>query len=170
MSDVKAGSHKAKIIDYGLRAGSDGKKPSVQIVLKGEDFTLSWFGQLETEKNQEFTAKTLFACGCTKSMATPADWQAFNEGAGSGFLDESKELDVTVAIEEYKGKMYTKIKWINEPGFGMMREKLASADLVTQMAGINLGAQMVEAKTNAPKKSEVKNHAPGFDSEEKIPF
>lgn len=176
---VPAGIHIGKVRDYGITKSQAGN-PRIIIGFKielpdGSNGSVYYNGGLETDKQREFTIKALLACGLNGNLSTVDELVAFNQGAGSGALNEDKDVEVVVEHEEYEGKTFARVKFVNEPGGSTIKNKLAKDDLVATMKGFNLGGDIMKMRKENPNASQVKNHAPGsseptMNLKEDLPF
>lgn len=67
--------------------------------------SISWDGYF-SEKAVERTIESLRLCGC----GFPSDDITNLEGLGS------RQVEIVVENEEYQGKLYPRVRWVNEPG------------------------------------------------------
>lgn len=109
MSKITAGTYKAKIKDYGLVQGKTALQVKVTFAIEG-GLDYAWYGQLGSEKSQEITTRNLVTMG-----ATPSNIQDVEKGLSSGVLNTNKTFELVVADRTYAGKVYTEIKYINDP-------------------------------------------------------
>lgn len=172
MSDP--GVFEAKVVDYGVtKSKADKPMAMIRFIYSGEDGTdkfINWYGSFASEKSSEITCAALALCGW--STNNPAD---LAKGKGSGVLDETKTVSITLANEEYNGKTNLKVKYINPVGGAAFRNQIGQADAVKMFAGLNIGGIAAKARASQPKveKKELKNFAPGADKkddEEPLPF
>lgn len=171
---LKAGKYKAHVMDYGFKEtkAKDGILANILFEVVDSDGALHdvyWQGSFKNDKAKEITLKALLVCGLECNFSSAADYKRFNQGKGSGCLDESRMIETHVINEEYEGKTYTKVQWVNEFGSGGIREKIAENDLIAKMPGLNLAGDIAVLKQKNPPK-EIKNFAPKFDTKENIPF
>lgn len=138
---------KARVIDYGIKLSST-NNPMVTIRFACEDGQKrSWNGSLNEGKAREITLDALIRCGFTGS-----DVSELTGGAESGLLDHSKELDLTIDAEEYNGKTFEKIKWINEVGGKGFKDAMKKEDAVKVFNGMNLKADLAARRAMQPKR------------------
>lgn len=133
---MQPGRYEGKILDYGIGETKMGN-PQIFVKFKIGEKSLTWFGSL-SEKAIEITGKALIACGFKGT-----DLSVLADGLNSNALDLDKTLSLVVENEEYKGKTYTKIKWVNELNSGAT-EKLNKAGAVQKLSGMNLTGKMIQ--------------------------
>lgn len=106
---MEAGKYNAKIKSYGLVTSPKGS-PQVQVefgIENGGNF--SWFGNLGTPGQQEFTTKCLLTMGANASNIDKVE-----NGIASGVLNVEKIYQIVIEDREYKGKVFKQIKYIND--------------------------------------------------------
>lgn len=145
------GTYKGKIKDYGYTKSPKTGTVSVMVqfdIYEGDDlFQLVWNGYL-SEKAKEKTIKTLVEVLGFKGT----NGEEIANGIGSGVLNEDQEYDLVIENEEYKGKFYPKIKWINLQGqSGGKIGKLSKAEVI--QSGINITGDLLAMKQSMPKKA-----------------
>jgi hypothetical protein len=101
---MKTGKVKAFPIDWGTSVSMNGK-PFVFIDFEAEDSMITWKGFLTTEFGVENATKTLIYCGFRDESLD----QLNHEDA----LDKEKPVQLVIEDEEYKGKTYPKVRWVN---------------------------------------------------------
>jgi len=183
---IKAGTYLATVKDYGITETSK-KNPQIVIefelvVGEGEVKSMFWYGHL-TEKTKERTVESLVICGLSNNLSTGAECVAFNKGAGSGVLNEDLEVQVVVEMkpawdsnkncEDPTKDKVPSIKWVNAKGSSALKEKMAEADLISIMPGLNLGGIVLDKKKSAPS-PKTQNLPPAQTNQEmqaeEIPF
>lgn len=114
MSEILApGKYRARPIAWALGLSKGGKEQAeVAFELLDEahvGVTRTWTGSFNPGKATEITFKALQACGF--------------EGVDLNVLAEKPPPDVEVSLviehEDYQGKTYEKIRWVNKPYSGM---------------------------------------------------
>lgn len=168
MLEQKPGTFDATVVDYGASTTKKGS-PMVMIRFKYEDgdkdaHFINWYGTFASDKSSEITCEALAVCGWTTN--SPAD---LAKGAGSGVLDETRQVSITLKNDEYEGKVRLKVAYINPPGGAGFRDSMGHAEAVKAFSGINIGAIAAQARKKHGTKP-VPNLAPTFDPEEKVPF
>ena len=152
-NEVHPGKYLGHIVNYGLR---DAKDNGVMAVIEmdykdseGDQHRLIWRGSFAGTALQ-YTLKTLLVCGLDRDPASLAD------GPQSGALNTDKEFVITVSSEEYQGKTYYRIAWINEPGLSNL---LTKAEAVSRLAGLNVQAELMamRAKTGYKPQPKLEN-------------
>lgn len=101
----------------------------------GEQIT--WYGSL-SEKAREFTFRSLRTMG----------WK------GDDISDLSmltNEVSIVVAREEYNGKTYEKVKFINAPGGSGIRNQLDESEAKAFAASLKSTVRAFDAKEGKPK-------------------
>lgn len=107
---MEAGKYKAKISSYGLVTSPKGA-PQVEVKFGFEDGkTFSWFGNLGTPGQQEFTTKCLLTMGATKDNIEKVE-----NGIAGGVLNVNKVYEVVIEDRVYNEKTFKQIKYINDP-------------------------------------------------------
>ena len=156
---MKAGMYDATIESYGISTTKAGK-PFVAVDFKTDEGNIRWNGYLNEGMSTEITCKTLADLGYKgKNLEPLAD--------GEG-LDTTRVYYLTVKEEEYNGKMYAKVAWIN-------LEKSASTfvapkDLKGLLAGRDLSADLLMAQQETKRDSVPKTEAPTKFDDTDIPF
>jgi len=173
---IPEGKYLAKAVGgkYGL--SNEKKTPGVALTLEfkvGDKVErLVWKGWF-SEKTTERTIETLAIMGFDEFKSVQTDGSFGPENF------DNSEVDITVEHESFVGsdgqpKVAPKIKWINKPGgtgFGFAE----NVEVKTVLAGIDLKKELMVARQKlgikkSASKPVVKNHAPGFDSDETLPF
>lgn len=138
---VSPGKYTAKIKDYGLGTTQNGD-PKAMILFtfkdqNGQDRELTWTGSLKEGRAREITIDALLVCGLKgDELSTLAS------GVEGSALSADQEVQIDVMTEEYEGKAYSKIKWVNRLGGAAFREKMNHGMAVQKMAGLNLKADV----------------------------
>lgn len=141
-----AGKFDAIIIDHGFNTTSTGKL-QVAVTFRYADSEgekeLSWFGSFNEGKAREITLEGLKRMG----LKSKADFPQLAMGVDSGVLNYSEQIPITVAMEEYEGKVSPKIKGI---GGGGIASKLGLAESVTMLQGLNIQGDLAKMFGTAP--------------------
>lgn len=150
---INPGTYKAKIQDYGLVQNKSGQ-PQVKVFFKFKESgeTFSWFGGLSTPQQQEITTKTLITLG-----ASPNNIDKIENGLTSNVLDTTKEFDLVVAHDEYQGKTYARIKYINDPAAAKTQTYLKGTGALAGLKGTAtslIARGEVAAPTNSAPKAD----------------
>jgi hypothetical protein len=146
MSDFRIpdGKYEARVIDYGVsqtKAGDPQVMVKFKLVLDGSEIT--WFGSLKEGRPQEITFDTL-----QRVLAMQGDdLDALNGGSGSGILDEKKVVMLVIASEEYQGKLYTRVKWVNE--IGQPVKKNLDRESIQKLKSLNAAFKARRKETGA---------------------
>lgn len=126
----------AKVVDYGIVMTKDGTAPMVKIQFKetetGKD--RYWTGSLKEGRAQEITVDALLVCDLKSD-----EIEKLALGTASGLLNTDKEVQLTIENEEYEGKTYEKVKWVNEVGGGGFAKRISESDAVARIAACNVG-------------------------------
>lgn len=99
----------AKIKAYGLEKNKNGiTQASITFeFLEGERMkNISWFGSLKEGKAQEITLKTIYDI-CEYG------YPSLEEFANCVGLNVEKDYELEFKVEEYNGKLYEKVSWVN---------------------------------------------------------
>ena len=141
-------NYQAKIINYGI-GETKAKELAVIINFKvkkteGDYTDMMWQGSLKEGRAREITLDALLVCGLSDN-----NLERVAKGDG---LDKEKVVQVTIEQEEYNGKMYDRIRWINEVGSGQ-KEMLAASDAILRLKGLSLEANIMERKSKNGKPS-----------------
>lgn len=111
--------------------------------------------------------------GTVKSLVEAFGWDRNLDALGK-LLDSGpfvgKECEITVEDEEYKGKIYPKVKWLNRVGGGA--RMLAKDGIAALVAKLSAEVMSVQLEGDAPKpKITVTDCRPDLDLErDAIPF
>jgi len=145
---INPGTYAAKITDYGLYQ-KEGKAPSVmvQFQLIETPEKITWFGSLKEGKAREFTTKTLVQTLGYKGT----DGSDLAQGQGSEVLSENKHFELVVEHNTYQGKTSARVKYINEPGGGVMANKVDASSAKVVVGGLNLSGDFLKAQQEMPK-------------------
>lgn len=191
-NEIKAGTFKAKVLDYGLAAGKNAPQAVVMIKFQDADKTthdLTWYGSL-SDKAKKFTCASLVTMGFQGD-----DIRTMVAGKGSGVLSETKVFEVVVKWDTYvntdtgEEKGSFKIAFINEVGASGFRNLMSKGEVALKFQGMNFGADFAAARVGgtpppvAPPAAPLQNFAPGsqqaappmppppsFNPNEEIPF
>lgn len=163
---MKPGIYKARITDYGIFEGKDETKNHAKVMFEVEDTEASevlpekksfdWNGYF-TGGAKAITVKTLVE---TFGMDLK-NFKNFNNGFGSKAINEDADYEVELAEEEYNGKKYLKIKYVNLPGASRRAARLTGDAASIFLAGLNLEAEIISAQKNTP---------PKMNNAEPVPF
>lgn len=136
---------KGKAKSIGIIEGKSA--PMVQVIFDVDGTEMKWAGSLADGRAREITADALIVLEFTN----------LNDICNGKGINFNKVVNLTIEEEEYNGKMYPKIRWINEEN---RKETLASSDAIMKVKGIGLDALIMSRR--GPVK-------PSFSSED-IPF
>lgn len=174
MENLKPGRYSAKVKDYGISDSKAGK-PLIMILFEVQDGVggtreMIYRGSLNEGKAREMTFDALMVCGLKGD-----DISLVAHGAPGNALDSEKTVSVVIQNEEYEGKTYSKIAFVNEPGGAAFQKKMDAGDAVTKLAGMNLknefAARRIEkgVKSPDPKPLTAPGHVPSL-TDDQIPF
>jgi hypothetical protein len=176
MANHSPGKYPAKIVDFGIWTGKDGTKaPSAVVMFEyktpgGEVKQITWFGSFNGGA-REITVETLIRMGFTGKNGAE-----LNQGNGSGVLNQAEDaFEIVLENDTYQGKTTCKVRYINLPGGGGFRAKMAEGEANVLMGGLNLSGDFAAARAQAgAPKPAPKPAAPimqeNFASQEDIPF
>lgn len=150
---LAAGRYLGKVKSWGFREIGEKKtlQFSVAIDVQGETYYWNAWPESENPKAQEIMVKALRTMGFSGNSLADL--------AGKDVLDREKEINVTLEYEEGQdGKIYPRIKWVNEVGFQM------SEDLEQRVKNLkHLNAAFMANPASTPSKSTL-------NSSSEIPF
>lgn len=136
----------AKVKNYGIALTKSGA-PQVTIDFECEDGKVrTWRGSLNQGKAQDITFKALDACGF--SGGDPLELAG---GLDTGLIPLGHEVDLTIGNEEYQGKTYEKVQWVNRIGGQGFKNAISKEDAVKKFAGMNLKASFAAHRKMNPK-------------------
>ena len=136
---------KAKAKSCGIIESKAGA-PMVQVAFEVDGSTMNWTGSLATGRAQEITIDALIVLEMT-------NLEDICNGKGLNF---NKIVSLTIEDEEYNGKTFKKIKWINEEN---RKEVLAASDAITKLKGMGLEA-LIMSRRGPVKKQEISEEIP----------
>jgi hypothetical protein len=135
---MRSGIFKARIESYGIGETKSGQPfLAVNLLIKESESDApvhaQWSGYIHSEKSLQITEKALKVMG----METP-NFELLASGKG---LDSNKVFSVTVEDETTDtGKVYQKVKWINELGAGGKSELLDKGSALKLLANLGLAS------------------------------
>ncbi len=153
---LSAGTYEGEIEDYGISKNSKG---DAQAFIKfkimkgeGEGFAeLTWYGGLSNAKKQdakkspaEYTIATLLDCGF-KGMEV----EDLATGPHGNSIDPGRVMSLAIEDNDYEGKIYSRIKYINALGAGGPK-KLTKEELTGKTDTSALRAILMTEKPNSP--------------------
>lgn len=157
----------AKIINYGVSLTKN-NEPQVVVNFRVNETTtktkdMIWFGTLKEGRGKEITIDALIAMGFTDNN--------LDRVAGGEGLNKEKEVQVTIEAEaDDKGKMVSRIKWVNAVGGGYMNKLLTKEDAIKRLRTMNLEASIMERKMNAGILNKPAGQTQTPEPTEEIPF
>lgn len=153
---IEAGIYTATLVSHAITETKE-KKPQVvatfSITDKSGTHKISWYGSF-SDKARDYTINNLITLGLKGN--NPA-----------GELDVGKNVELVIETEtDDKGKDRPRVRYINALGAvrGAMSQDLAKQKLK------DLEAHVLKARQKMPAPAAIPNHAPNFDSDEKLPF
>jgi len=157
MSLINDGDYTGKLKDAGFSVSKQGNLLlNLIFKLKENDHELIWSGSFVSENSRAYVVKTLITCGYTENDLNET---VLRGRALLDLFEKEKEVKLVVQNEtNEKGNTYSVIKYINDlDGFGKIM--LDQADAIKQLAGYNLKADFLLAKsgrqTTAKNKKEI---------------
>ena len=156
MSICPIGTHKAKLVDYGIgttNAGAPQLVAKFEVFVGDSTFPLTWFGSFK-DTVRDHTIKALlsvFNLWCEPNEIEAKLGEISERGKESGLLDTDKEYALVVEHKpDDKGKIRASIRWVNNPGMGAQFERLAANEAKGLFAGMNLAGNVAEFKQKNP--------------------
>lgn len=152
---IEPGKYRAKIKDYKYVDGKGGK-PQAWVefgLFQGPNF--SYYGNLSTPEQKEYTVKNLLTLGATQDNILDVA-----KGPAGGVLDMDKEFELVIEDNEWQGKVSSRIKFINDPEKRRGLQATANLGGLADLKGI--AAQMIAQDPSL--KAEPKNNL------DKLPF
>ena len=154
---LEPGRYIATVDDYGIR--TVGEKNTAQLSIKfktkegGKSVFFQNFLTENTVKTDYFKnlMDTLVGAGVLKSKR----FTDISKGKDFGALSTSVEVEIVVDHQrdengqlrvDKKGEPYVAVSFVNDPSRSGMKGKLAEAEAVTVLAGLNLDAHILEAQ------------------------
>lgn len=142
-----------KLLDYRCEQTSKGEPRVVLIFGYGDNFDqkVYWNGYF-TEKTKKTTIDTLLLLGIQTD-----DVEDLAKGREAGLLDLDKEVQLTLAEEEYEGKKTLKVRWVNEVGGGGFSKRILEGDAINKLKELNVKFDLMEArkKKGVPSKKDI---------------
>ena len=135
--EITPGTYQGQPVDCGISETKNGNPQAfVTFMIPQIEKKITWFGGFTSEKAIEITGAALIRCGFRGT-----DLSTLVEGVS--VLDSNKTLELVIEKEEWNGKVYTKVKWVNEVGGGL-KDKLDRAGAAQKMAGYNISGTMIK--------------------------
>lgn len=153
---IAAGRYSAKIKGYGIGTYKDGS-PKVMILFSFKDADekqqeLTWAGSLKEGRAREITIDALLVCGLRGE-----DIKALAGGVETGLLSTENDVSIVIEHEEYEGKTYARIKWVNPAGGGAFKKSTIAE--VQKMAGLDLKTDVLARRKET-----------GISEDDNLPF
>lgn len=141
MSEVANGVYRARAVSAALgRTGTGKEQVAVTFQLMDSEGALgpmlTWFGYF-TEQTFPRTVEGLRHCG----------WQGDDLSDLSGI--DANEVSLVVENEEYEGKTYSKIRWVNAAGGGGVTLKEQLTDMEARAFGARMRGQVTALRQAA---------------------
>jgi len=161
---MEPGKYIAKIDSY--KIDTKGQKNTPCLTVK---FTVTETGQSVywdawlTEKTIDRVIKTL---GDTKLLET----KNFADLAKGSGLSKDQEVEIVVVNEEYNGKTYSKVDFVNVIGGGAMKSGLAEAEAISVLSGLNIDATIMAYEQKTGNKIEQSSPKTESFAADDIPF
>lgn len=134
--EITPGNYTASPIDCGISETKSGKpQVFVTFLIPQIEKKITWFGGLSSDKAIEITGAALIRCGFRGTDLTALT-------SGIAVLNQEKQVELVIENDEWEGKVYTRVKWVNEIGGGM-KDKLDQAGAAQKMAGYNIAGTMI---------------------------
>lgn len=134
--EITPGTYVAQPVDCGISETKKGNPQTfVTFFIPQIEKKITWFGGLTSEKAIEITGAALIRCGFRGT-----DLSALTQGVS--VLDQNKQVELVIENDEWEGKIYTRVKWVNEVGGGL-KDKLDQAGAAQKMAGYNIAGTMI---------------------------
>lgn len=160
MPKYSEGTFEAKVVDYGIaetKAGDPAPFIYLEVAFPDGPAFITWRGSFKEGKAREIALKALLACGFRGT-----DPSVLIDGADSGAIPIGTPVSVVVEAEEYQGKTYHKVSWINAPNAGSItlrradpaaaRAKLMKLNVAGDLAKLRetVGAQTPAGDEDTP--------------------
>lgn len=146
----KAGTWIGKVVDYGVTETKDGAPAvfvSFDVDMKDDGVNnMTWRGSLKEGKGREITLKALLALGFRGR-----DVSELIDGPDSNMIDVGREAKLVCENEEYEGKTYCKIKWVNSMTGGPSGVQRADpAQAKAKLLKLGLAGDLAKLRTTMP--------------------
>lgn len=170
---LQAGKYPARIKSYGVgKPSGNAKRPPIFVEFEandsmtGESGSVFYWGSLDDAKNPnakkhpyEITIDNLIRLGLKGN-----DPYSIADNA-PGALNSFREYELVLEEQEYQGKKSIRVKYINLPGSGGVKEKLSHQE-AKQMSGFNFAGAVMAARQQLGIKEETQTETSFGD----IPF
>jgi hypothetical protein len=164
--EIPAGVYRARPITAALSKSKNGsEQAAVEFELTElESRRLTWFGSFSGGA-RDITLKTLRTLG----------WAGDDLADLSGIVSGAEDFEIKVEHEDYQGKTYTKIKWVNKIGGPALQNQMGQDEakaFAARMKGAVVAFNKKDAapKTNgAPPRQQPKQRSGGVLSPEPPP-
>jgi hypothetical protein len=131
-----------KIQDYGI---SLTKANSAQVTVNFKNTetneSINWWGSLKEGKAREITIKNLFLMGFSGD-----DIAQIASGIEGGALNHIQEYELVIEEHEHEGKKSKRVKFINLPGSGGIKNKLDETSAKDALKALNLKGDVLALK------------------------
>ncbi len=179
---IEAKKHYARGIDVELGVSDTGKEQvAVRFKIEGgkdDCEEIVWFGYF-TDKTAERTLESLRYCG----------WDTFDLGDLSAEVIGRNIVQIVVEHENYQGKVYAKVAWVNKAGGPLLKSQMddaAKREFAARMRSLAMGIdpKLAKGSPTAPTSQRMPHRAannrhqgaqdPGFEdatfTDDDIPF
>lgn len=143
----KPGKYVAHVIDADIWKNNKGNPVAVVAFGytddEGNPQQISWMGQT-TGGAREITVNTLVLLGFSSNNLADLT-------RGKEVFNHDSPYEIVLENEIYEGKTRTRVKYVNLPGGSGFREKMSREEAVQLTAGLNLGADFMQARQKLGK-------------------
>lgn len=127
MSDLPVGTFVTTVVDHGLEMINS--KPVAVLTFASGHKYLGWFTGEAAKYTTEALVKAGFHGTKVEQLNVP------------GAIDPKHKVEIVVQEDTYEGVTRAKVKWINK-----VREKMSDKEVAVTLGGLNLDAQLAEAR------------------------
>lgn len=176
MAMIGAGTHMVRVKDVAMGASPNGTEQASVTFVDEHDDTITWFTTLGFKRDGSFSKKAFdYAVKAFKAIGFDAeahgfDFECLNGDVGADL--RGSECEIVVEDEEYEGKTYTRVKWVNDLSGGGFQLDQASAGnfqkrLRAALAREGVAVKAAPSRAAPARQSDPVPPAGGFDD---IPF
>lgn len=137
------GAYLARPIDIYITQTKNGK-PQVAVELDIQTteggVIKAWFGSLSTQAAKDWTIKSVMIMGLEEHLVCLSEGRPVPPVNG-------REVEVVIQTEEYEGKAYQKIKYVNQVTKAVSLQRMSAQDTVRVLTGMNLKDEIRFIKT-----------------------
>lgn len=172
MSHLAPGTYEASIVSCGFRPTktTGTNRIFVTFETKGsESKRIDWYGNMQTKIGPSGKSALMISIDQLLRMGFTNNWEAFESSSSLAdcFDNPDKVFEIVVEDEDYNGKTYSKIKWVNDPEKkGSPLGKMGASEAASLVKSMNLKGLTLQVKSemNAaskqPKAAAPKGPAP----------